>query len=223
MRGVTVALPWRPAGCQWRTASQRRVADHWAGWDTLWLDDGTVPFSRARSVNLAEAADWDVLVIADADTLIDHAQVERAAEAAAEAPGMVLAYDRYRYLGKRMTRRIWDGYTGDWNPGVAFTLKGTVSSCLAVSRTTWDTVAGFDPRFVGWGSEDCAFERACRTLTAETRRIPGPVWHLWHPTDPTNDRSTPTLQANRALDRRYQAAELDPTAMAALIAERTGR
>jgi hypothetical protein len=38
------------------------------------------------------------------------------------------------------------------------------SSLLAVPRTLWERVGGFDDRFVGWGAEDDAFAAACRVL-----------------------------------------------------------
>lgn len=210
---MTVVVPWRSKGDVHREMAWRLARDNWSGWDVHTADDGGEPFSRAASINLAvEEHPADVYVVADADVLVPADQVRAAVELAQSAPGIVLAYDRYAYLSAGGTRYVLDGYRGDWEPFVMFTLGWTVSSCLAVSHETWETVGGFDPRFRGWGMEDVAFDIACRTLAGPTRRVPGSCWHLWHPTEPERPSE------NVDLLRQYEAADGNPDALRALMA-----
>lgn len=216
---AAVLIPWRDGGCEHRQANWRHVRRMWAdrGYLVLPADDGGTPFSRGGSINLAAelvAGDVDVLILADADTIIDDDQVRSAITAAAAQPGLVVAFDRYRYLTRPATDIALAGDVARAARRQAeFTLERTVSSVVAVSRSTWEAAGGFDPRFRAWGHEDIAFEAACATLAGPTRWIPGPVHHLWHPTEANRPA------ANEELAAAYGAARSNPTAMRALVAE----
>jgi hypothetical protein len=178
---------------------------------------GPGSFNRSAAINEAarRAGDFDVAVIADADCLVDTAQLRRAARRARETGRMVLAYERWAGLDQVMTDRVLGGFTGSWEPGVAVPLWGTCSSMVAVTFALWDDVGGFDPRFVGWGMEDVAFSLAASTLGGQ-ERMPGTVWHLWHPSAP---RVPAEDAANVELMGRYRDATGDVTAMRALCDE----
>lgn len=200
VRSVAVLIPWRSVSCPHRDAAWARVEAQWLGygWPLVVADDGGAPFARGASVNLAATQiEADVYVVADADTLIVEDQVEEAIELAAATPGLVVAFDRYLYLRE--------------NGRIKFFMENTVSSCVAVSRQTWETVGGFDARYRGWGYEDAAFEAACSTLAGPTRWVHGDVRHLWHPLETTRP------DANRAMVGDYVRATGDPVAMRALI------
>jgi GT2 family glycosyltransferase len=73
----------------------------------------------------------------------------------------------------------------DWalrRPG-KFVWKGIRSCNMAVWRTDFETVDGFDESFVGWGHEDADF--VLRLHNAGIQRKNGfaatEVYHLWHP------------------------------------------
>jgi hypothetical protein len=89
-----------------------------------------------------------------------------------------------------------------------------------VPRRLWDASGGYDERFLGWGSEDAAFQFAC-TVLGGYKALRGDVYHLWHPMQP-RDPSTPQFGANIALGARYRAIHR-PDRMRALIAEHTGK
>jgi GT2 family glycosyltransferase len=73
------------------------------------------------------------------------------------------------------TRRGRFGRAGKW--------EGAMTCNLAVWRTDFDRVDGFDEAFVGWGHEDA--DLVVRLIRAGVRRKDGrfavPVIHLWHP------------------------------------------
>lgn len=158
-------------------------------------------WSRASSRNAAAAClTGDVLVFADADTVVPVTQLERAVELARETDGFVLAYTTLHRLlrDQPLTFQRPQGYrTDDVSNGV-----------VAVSRHLWEEVGGFDERFIDWGGEDRAFLYACLTLRDQEQpvRVPGPGVHLWHPPDRTAVRPSRGYRANLALALRYKRA-----------------
>lgn len=213
MTSAAVLIPWRSTGDPAREAAWAVVTTQWAryGWPVVSADDGGDPFSRAASINLAAThIEADVYVIADADTLVERAQVAEAIDMAAAEPGMVVAFDRYWYLSERGTLRVLGGAPP--TPRLCkWYLDYGVSCCVAVSAKTWATVGGFDARFRAWGYEDAAFEAACSTLCAPLRRVRGPLWHLHHPLEAERP------QGNKELVGDYVRATGDRAAMRALI------
>lgn len=151
-------------------------------------DDG--PFNRAAAINdaAAKAPDADVYVVADCDSFVDAAQLRQAIDTAVISGQVTFAYDRFAYLSRAMSDAIMDGFAGDWWPGVEWTMTGTCSSMVVASGPLWRTLGGADEGFIGWGGEDIALSLALQTFGGGMKRIPGEVWHLWHPPAPhTND------------------------------------
>jgi hypothetical protein len=66
--------------------------------------------------------------------------------------------------------------------------------------------------------EDTAFAAAAETF-AGIVRMPGEVWHLWHPTATEGKRGTESWSRNSAKGQRYRAAIGDRDAIRALQAE----
>ena len=175
---------------------------------------GDGPFNRSAALNdAASRATGDMLVIADADSFVGGGQINDAVAVAAQTGRMVLAYDRFAYLSREMSDRVMDGFDGDWWPGVEWSMPGTCSSMVVMTRDLWDEIGGADEGFVGWGGEDIAISLSAQTLRGGLHRIPGEVWHLWHPPAPHGDES---VWVERM--QRYAAADT-PEKMRALIAE----
>lgn len=193
--------------------SDRRWRDAFPDWTHhVASDDGTGPFCRGRLVNrgAADIDDWDVLVITDGDVIIDPAQVEQGLDIAGRTGRAVLPFDRYLPLDEAMTDRVLDGYTGAWGDGIDWESMGAqrshVSSVVIVPRPLWEKVGGFDERFIGWGAEDRALHRVMSIVGGTVDRVPGNVWHLWHPWSTERDPSTRQYQANESLWYRYLGA-----------------
>lgn len=178
------------------------------------------PFNRAVAINTAarDAGDWDVAVIADADSIVDPDTLQRAVRRSHSAWRMVIAFERFAHLTRAMTARILAGYDGSWEPGVDWSMTGTCSSMLVVERNLWDATGGFDERFVGWGWEDVAFAHAVRTFGRDIDRMPGTLWHLWHLPAGKNGAHGHE-EANAELAYRYRDAAGDVEAMRLLCNE----
>lgn len=182
-------------------------------------DDGL--FSRSIAVNRAAAAAgaWDVAMLIDADVFCHPPNAREALERALETGDrLVLPFDRRHNLGPAGSEAIMAGDRGSWRRYIARTYTDMCSSAVAVPRALYDQVGGFDEQFRGWGFEDNAFAAAAETFGAPLERIPGELWHLYHPTAPEGKKGTPSYQANRARRDLYDAALGDRATMARLIA-----
>jgi hypothetical protein len=182
------------------------------------------PFNRGQALNRAVAAagDWDVAVLIDADVIIGPDQVRTAVEVAWSTARPVLAYHERIHLTERGTKRIVDGYRGDWRASgmVQKVLLDACSGAVVVSRPLWDSVGGFDELFSGWGWEDVAFRVAAETLTgAPLIQLAGNIWHLHHIVNHENNPAEPTFVANRARGERYRAARWNVSAVTQLLDE----
>lgn len=194
-------------------------------------------FNRAAAINqaAARAGMWDVMLIVDADVVLDDpAQALAAAELASRSGRVVFAHDSLTMFQDNDDRFA---FSQDAIDATGQVLKGedpaivadsygftvhpnTWSSALAVPRVLWDKLGGFDERFAGWGWEDIAFRAAAKTLAGGIDRVPGRAFHLWHPRSWETNEANPGYAANQVLGERYQRADGDPYSMRQLIAER---
>ena len=164
------------------------------------------PFNRAAALNRAAEGSWDVAVVADADVVAEASQVEAAIARALETGRICFAFDVYQGLTAETTRRILSGRRARWSVGIRYRSKVHESSLVAVPREAWDRIGGFDPGFEGWGQEDVAFAQAARILVGPPERVPGIVWHLWHPRAPERRPELPGFRANQERGARYREA-----------------
>lgn len=182
-------------------------------------------FNRSAAVNRAAAlaGDWDVAVIIDSDVVCDAQRVKDAVRLAHETGSLVLPHDERRDLNDAGTKLVMSGYKGNWDRYVhrrysAANGHPSVSSVVVVPRRLWDEIGGFDETFRGWGYEDTAFAAAAETFGGIIR-MPGEVWHFWHPTAREGKRGTPAWSHNSSRGQRYRAAIGDKDAIRALQAE----
>lgn len=183
-------------------------------------------FNRSAAINRAAGlADWerdepwDVAIIIDADVICDPDRVRAGIELAAETGRMVLPFDIRKDLKPGGNQAVMSGYSGSWDKFVRHVYSDMCSSVVIVARRLWDEVDGFDETFVGWGFEDNAFAAACETFAgAPLVKIPGELWHFWHPTAIEGKRGTPTHERNKGRADRYLAVRGDRDATRALRA-----
>lgn len=223
---VVVLVPRRADGGRrdqvWEWVSNRWNTEH-PDYRVIEGHDNADPdhFNRSAAVNAAAdvAGEWDVAIIADADSFVAPAQSIAAVEGASRGQ-FWLSYDSFVYLNRKMSDWIMNGFNGWWEEGAEWIMTGTCSSQVVVNRDLWDEVGGFDDRFVGWGFEDIAFSHACQTFGDGIARVKGPAYHLHHPPSMENDHTDPCWQANRELCFRYRDAAYDRETMRALLDER---
>jgi hypothetical protein len=194
-----------------------------ARWERLFPDWPVVeghhtdgPWNRASAVNTAaaQAGDWDIGIVIDADVMVDRDQVAAAVETAQRTGRVTWAHRGWRELTEDATKT----YLG--NPGLLMKPTLTIpqahirkenpiswSCCMVVPRKAWDALGGMDERFRGWGGEDTAFAAAVQGLLGH-ERIEGFVWNLWHPRSPGDGRPAPTPEyvTNMRLRDRYAFA-----------------
>ena len=221
---VTVVVPRSPGTCTHRDAAWGWIRARWElhhpGWQILEAPDPGPGWSKGRAVaSVIDRADHDILLIADADSFVGPEQLAQAVALAARTGQITFAYDSFRYLNRQGSKQIMAGYLGDWFPFVEWTLTGTCSSMVVVPRSLWDQTQGFDPGFVGWGMEDVGFSLACQALGGGMQRVPGSVWHLFHPPSTDNHHESPHYKANVDRMNRYRECDYDPEKMAALLSE----
>lgn len=223
---VAVLVPRRSDG-RWRDRLWAFAQEWWRNdfpdWPIIEGHHEVGPFNRAAAINRAAqiADDWEAAVIIDADVLIDKKQVERAVELALEHNRLVVAYQDRNMLSRKGTETIMRGFRGAWDRYVIKVWPDEQSGVIVVPRALWDEVRGFDETFCGWGWEDIAFRVACETFGGPLMRVDGPVWHLWHPTSPENNKALPGYQANEQRGRRYHVALGNRDAVAKLLDEAT--
>lgn len=213
---VAVIVPRRSDGGRrdelWRWVKSRWESEH--DWPIHEGHHDEGPFNRSAAINRAarDAGAWDVAIVADSDSFVGKDQIEAAVDTCATTGQMTLAYDRFAYLSRAMSDQIMLGFDGDWTPGVEFWIPGTCSSMVVITRPVWDEAEGFDEGFVGWGGEDVAFSHKAQTFGGGLQRIPGFLWHLWHPpaVHASNDVWVPRCEL-------YAEASYDRDAMHALI------
>lgn len=178
---ATVCIPWRPSPS--RMAAFDRVTEFWRqfGWPIVTGDSDSEVFSLAQARNSAVSqAKTDVVVIVDADTLIDPLNVLRAV---AEPSGVCWPFTKYRtidqkYLGLPYEELVTVPYLNTWDgDGVA-----GVGGCLVTTRKEYWRLGGQPPEFVGWGWEDTAFTIVVRTLSTAKRAV-GYLYSFEHNTD----------------------------------------
>lgn len=220
---TAVVIPWR-SGCTWRERSLAYVLGwyrrHHPDWETVVAEvAGTGPWCKATAVQAGLERTRDrVIVVADADVItpeIDDCVTEvESARSAWAVPHSAV----YR-LNADATELVWGGMSlPDWRaPHVRLRNKVrevhkavTGGGVVVLDRYCWEQVP-MDARFTGWGQEDLAWGWSlARTFGLPFRRM-GPCYHLWHPPQPRDTRSTGSAAGHdlwRRYSRAYTAAEV---------------
>jgi hypothetical protein len=212
---ISAVIPYRPdAG---RTESFEFVREYLSPHvgEVIVADDGGDPFSRGCSINDGvQRASGDTLLICDADLVVPVDQIDLAVILVSTRGGMALPFDRYHYLSGSATLKVMAGVPVSTRLETQFVMNDSVGGVCVIDRKTFNQAGGFDPSLRGWGGEDYAFWAAVDTL-AQVHRVPGPLYHLWHPTDPVRPKENMEVMA------RYMAARGDRDAMLDLIGDRS--
>lgn len=178
-------------------------------------------FNRSAALNTASrlAGDWDVAVIIDADVICEPNRVKQAVDLAHYSGKLVIPHDVRKDLDSRGSQLVINWYEGSWERYVRKRYPMMVSGVIVEPRRLWDEIGGFDEQFRGWGYEDTAHAAAAETYGGGILRMPGELWHLFHPTAREGRPGTPVWQLNAARGQRYRAAIGNPELIRAIRAE----
>lgn len=210
-----VIIPWR-AGCPYRQLNLDWLISGLESFGyrvILGELEPDQPWSKARAVQAGLAQSTaEHIVISDGDVWSGF--VEQAVDMLAEFPYAV----PFREV-KRLTPEA---------TGVALTtgnLHGKLQQqayngvegggLLAISRENYERVP-LDPRFVGWGQEDESWGMALLALLGKGWRGTEPLYHLWHPPQPRQNRATGS-EASRNLRNQYLRARRDVAMMQGIV------
>lgn len=241
---ISVLVPFRAADNQ-RQELWDWLEQYWSwelpGAEILVGTNTAEPFCKTCAVNQAAArAHGDIIVILDADCLIDGEVVERCARRIrqSERLDVPLWFIPYRHI-----YRLTDAATQQVlassprhplqfsSPPPLVDVESTLGSGFGhrfgaliqiMSHAAFNLVGGMDPRFSGWGGEDIAFVRAVDTLYGPHKTTDNDVLHLWHSKigKDFKDRMWQGQDKPRNNDRlamAYHTATGSPLAMRALV------
>lgn len=185
--------------------------------------DDPGPFSLARASNRAAALAgyWEVALYVGADFLIkDVTQAYSAVEKARRTGQLIFAHNYQLMLSEIETIDLIGAGPTATPVSEQTQASNTFSGVLAIPRSLWDTVGGFDERFVDWGYDDLAFWSACSAMAGGFERVQGGLYHLWHPRSRAENEENPNFAANQVLGNRYLDAKFNKREMVKILAER---
>lgn len=202
----------------WEDVAGRLAADGWPvltgpNVSELWCK------SHAVAAAIAPTSGDDVVVIHDADVLLDLGAL-RGAVAHVEAGGAwAIPHGEVYRLTERATARYYETRDVPDHPEMTrWPYVGVEGGgAVVLRRSTYDSIP-IDPRFLGWGDEDHCWGWALRTLLGAPWRSPARLVHLWHPHAAPGAQHSPRWESD-TIRRRYRVALDDPARMRALLDE----
>jgi hypothetical protein len=219
---VAVIVPWRDSVERqplWDFVRHRLEVDY-PEWPIVaaGCDDG--PFSRAECiVRGALSVDADVLVVSDADVVLNGDLREAVEAAERRLTGWAVPHWHLRRLSEQSTRRVLAGADFEASlPLAERAYKGNETGTLVVLRKSVLLDVPPDVRFRGWGQEDEAWGAALRRLVGPPWRAAADLYHLWHPPAERMTRAVGNA-AGQALMQRYGVAARSAPYMRELVNE----
>jgi hypothetical protein len=213
---VTVCIPWRPTPDRLEAYHQIRYFYDVELPDApvVTADAGGDMFNRAASRNSAVTqAETSIVVVADADTVVEPAALHEAI-ACADDGLLHLPYTQGLYLEQN------EGYDPWGAPPIAHPSRYfvPVGGVLVISKRAYWNAGGQDWRFEGWGGEDDAFHNACDAMLGPVVRHEGLLVASWHECE--RDLFTQRWEPNSLLATRYKEAAMSKIAMTHLLQEK---
>lgn len=228
---LSVLIPWDP-----RTTDPYRLASF--NWllkryeETLYPTEVCIgtnadeSFNRSKARNAAfKKSTGDYLLIADADTMFDTAQIYMGVERVRATDTWVLPYSYYYNLSQHHSEQIVaaDPWMSTGELGLPPTeyehkIEDSPAGLLVMKREHFEAVGGYDERFEGWGAEDNAFRLALEAIVGGALRLPGfDCYHLWHPVAPETTFDSPHWADNAKRLKRYQSARGNSAKMRRIV------
>jgi hypothetical protein len=163
----------------------------------------------------------DVVVFADADTLVSLDAVRECVERVRAGEPWGLPFTEYYNRTERDTETVLSQSNANASLETPVEWEHLIMDCvsgvLVVPISAVVHVRGYDHRFQGWGYEDNAFRLSLDKVVGPHFRVKGEAHHLWHPRG--EDFNQPLIQFNQHMHQKYLSAKTK-VSMQKLIRER---
>jgi hypothetical protein len=214
---IEVVIPWR-GGDPHRQAALEHILGWWGQHDlpvtVAGLPDG--PWVKTLAVTPAVAASTaEVIVVADADVICDG--IGDAIREVRSGSAWAVPHGTVHRLDQPSTAAVLAGADPADGACIERPYKGFPGGGMVVLPRDVFLDAPL-PYVEGWGQEDQCFSIALTALYGKPWRGSAPLFHLWHPPQPRQNRGIGSDESLR-LFRRYKTARHDPDRMRALINE----
>jgi hypothetical protein len=168
-----IVIPWRPQPT--RIAAFHRtveeISDAFPDASIYFSDTESERFNRSASRNrgcrFAIKDGCDVLLVIDADVILEKEAVENSIRVASESGIVSLPCLRWSRLDEKLSTSLLNKELSAEEirrSGVGSATQSEIGGSWVLSSSTFLRLNGWDERFVGWGFEDNAFEEAHRVL-----------------------------------------------------------
>jgi hypothetical protein len=176
----------------------------------IWLPSHT----RNDGVRMAEEDECDILVVNDADTIPQLRPLLEAIKEASRDGKMHNPYTEYRILGDEGTKMYLGGINIKRCPYRKF--KTACFGTLVTTAKTWWELGGMDEKFMQWGWEDTAMQRAHYIIKGSNFvSHPGIAFAMGH--EPQPKLGSETFANNKRLYEERYLTVSDPQEMLDLV------
>jgi len=210
-----IIIPWQD-GCPYRLLALDWVIEaHEALGRTVILGelhpDAVWCKAEAVAVGLKHSTS-DVIVISDADVWTFH--LEATLDALEQWPWSMPFRDVHRLSPEATSVALRTGdMSGKLQQRAYLGVPG--GGMMALPRDTYERIP-LDHRFKGWGQEDEAWGAALAAVEGKGHRGAEPLYHLWHPPQPRQNRAVGSDES-RHLRNLYLKARRFPEEMESLL------
>jgi hypothetical protein len=217
---IGIAMGWRPQPT--RISAWKAVCKHYSKeLPGVQMFMGDYPseqynYSASRNIAMEKAikAGCDVVMMSDADFMIETQSVIQGAEICHEDEKFVVGYDQL-YLADEQTSQeiIQEGV--DWSKITSRSEVNrlNVGGAVFLTPAMYRTINGWDERFQNWGYEDKAIYLAASILVGSVK-LNGLAVALYH-----LDRNKSDLTKNANLYSEYERRQQQPLEMSNLVAK----
>lgn len=183
---VTVVVPWRDSGCEYRRRNLREL-QAWLeplGWPIILADSTAKDFNRSEARNNGvKKAQTPIVVLHDADLHIELQALRETVAMVRRYGGMRHPYRICRYLDEDNTQLLLKGRTPRQ---ILRATRDAPGGAAVIRREDYLSIGGYDESYTGWGFEDLDFGARCKAAIGQTwGRTYG--YHLWHPEAPRDE------------------------------------
>lgn len=195
-----IVIPWRsqPSRSAAFVKTVSRLSDQFPD-STIYCSDKpgerfSVAGARNRGCLEAIEDDCDVLLVIDADMMVEKDAVERAIEKAKRMVSVCLPYTSLNRMDLKLsTSVINDEVSFEETRSVGHVVQRQIGGAYVMESSTFLRLNGWDERFVGWGFEDDAFQAAhLAILNKALDRVQGYAVTFDH-----EDRDQENVEENR--------------------------